>query len=223
MGMGAGLRCGGMDRHKLIAEAFRGWPDRPIRFLEIGYDKGDLWEMLKDEPGANGVEYTTVDIIEGPKEGRSRPKEYIRMDSVNFWRDLPRDKTYHVVFVDGCHCDGHTDIDVKGAILHLEIGGTLFMHDTGGYLKTDRQGLLSDAGPSRAFLRNFLDRPEVNSEIDLRHPGGMGVIRKLLKCGVDFLLATYDPTVIFTCPLRHLKPIPTMAECFPYHFMGDER
>lgn len=206
------LPTGARGREELIRDALEQWPGPGITFLEIGYNIGDLFKLLGPYTGPRGIEYMSVDVVPANPGGQ----KYIQMDSAEYWKTLPVDSMFHVVFVDGCHGDVHADLDVKGALLHLHVNGTLLMHDTGE--RDDRASLLGCAGPSRAFLRTCLNRPEFEARIDRSHLGGMGIVVKRKVCGRQFLTETEELGLRCSCPLLEGKTGPCIREAFPLYF-----
>lgn len=205
---------GGTGRETLIAEALAEWKPNPVRFLEIGYDKGHLYNLLSAYLTANAVEYISVDIL----DVNPGPHRYVKMDSTEFWKTLPVEEFYHVIFVDGCHCDGHADVDVKGSLLHLVVNGTLLVHDTG---VDDSPGVLQTAGgPARAYLRNCHARDGISARIDRRHGEGMAIAVKRKMLGSAFLLETEEAETQYTCTLRMGQKVGNVRDNFPLYFNG---
>lgn len=198
-------------REELLSDVFDTYSG-PFRFLEIGHDAAHIRWLLRQyfESGENT--YIAVDIIEQPPPHLdSGPiTEYIQKDSVEFWRELSIDTFYDVIFVDGCHCEAHVDLDVKGALLHLEIGGTLLMHDTG-----TADGMTP---PRRAYFRNCDGRPEFECRLN-DYFEGMGIVVKRKVCGKEFLVETEDKNLKFNDGLYGKEiEVPSVQEAFPLYF-----
>ena len=208
-------------RQELIKDALdsSGWHGPPLRFLEIGIRHGETWQALNGYFNASNVQYTGVDIkfyLTPPQEGR-----WIEQDSVDYWRTLPVDQMFHVIFVDGCHGNIHADLDTKGALLHLHPGGILLQHDTGCDSET-LHPRIKKAGCFGAFCRNCLDRPELVGRIDRQHPEGMGITKKHSPLGKQFLLDTEDTDTVGCCDVCDTfgldKKTPGVRKTFPLYF-----
>lgn len=199
-------------RQEFIREAIESQNMSGVKFLEIGYHTGDIRRTMADFFSSYAVQYTAVDILEEHKG----LDWYICKDSCDFWRVLPIDEKYHVIFVDGCHCESHPDVDVKGALLHLHLNGVLLIHDTGP--SGDIECLQEYGGPGKAYLRNCVGRPELKSYIVPNHYDGIGIVVKEVGCGKDFLVETYESGLHYGCSLHNNDPLPPVEELFPLYF-----
>lgn len=212
-----------MDRrHELVREALDEWNIIPIRFLEIGIRHGETYDALHDYIRSRGILYTGIDIKFYPwqREIPRPPHICVEIDSVDYWNTLPVGVLFHVIFVDGCHGEVHTEIDLKGALLHLEINGILLMHDT-GCSSTFEHPRIKNAGAFGAICRSCRSRSEVISRMDGSHPEGMGIVKKLLPIGKEFLLETETSDINSCwekCETFSLKPCPKPQEAFPFYF-----
>ncbi len=143
--------------------------DKP-RMLEIGVDRGGIFEYCHDLLGA----YTGVDVYTGnaSKEaiGNITPN-YIQSSSSAFWRGLTKDDVYDIVFVDGDHGVMPAYIDITQAMFRLSDQGYILAHDTEGpnedvdtYVRWSHHRLCNING----WTARFFDR----------HPEGMSLFYK---------------------------------------------
>jgi len=98
------------------------------RMLEIGVDQGDVLNCCHDVLGS----YLGVDIDTSHTkipDGCKIDCAYIQNDSLQFWKELQPDRQFDIIFVDGCHEEKHSYIDISQAMLRLAPGGIVLAHD----------------------------------------------------------------------------------------------
>lgn len=86
-------------------------------YLEIGVRNGECFKKIKCEnkigvdPNPTSLDTTHV------------------MESDSFFKELPTDKKFDIVFIDGLHLDHQVDKDIKNSLDHLNEGGVIVLHD----------------------------------------------------------------------------------------------
>lgn len=85
------------------------------RFLEIGVEDGDNIRQIKCDT-VHGVDPATTNATH-------------RLTSDEFFAMLAADYKYDVVFVDGLHVADQAQRDIENALLHLNDGGYVVVHD----------------------------------------------------------------------------------------------
>ena len=212
-----------MDRrHELVKEALDEWPDSSgLKLLEIGIRHGETYKALREYLSRRSIHYTGVDVEFYMTPPSDLNANWLKMDSGEFWKRLPLSEMFHVIFVDGCHGDIHAELDTKGGLLHLRIGGTLLLHDTG--LGDElRHPITENGGCFGAFCRNCLNRPELKAWIDRSHPEGMGIVKKLAEVAARFLVETETVSIRSCCDICTIyNGIPPVREAFPLYFGGE--
>ncbi len=111
-GLGGCVRLGTDTRIKILNDLIKSHGYE--RYLEIGTRTGATIAKL-DCPVKHGVD---------PAYECS-----FQMTSDEFFEQLPADKHYDLVFIDGLHLEEQVDEDFKNALAHLSEGGTIAMHD----------------------------------------------------------------------------------------------
>ncbi len=104
-----------------------------VRFLEIGIMAAETSRGIVsrcrelDCPVAGaGVDF---------EEWRPRPSpcedyQFYSGDSLDAWRDIPRDTKINFLMLDGCHCCLHASQDFLNYSPFVVVGGYILLHDT---------------------------------------------------------------------------------------------
>lgn len=137
--------------------------------LEIGVDRAGVLEYCHEVFGS----YTGVDIAlkKEAKEitGISCPYKFVEAPSVNFWKLLRKTDTYDFVYVDGHHGTRETHLDITQAMLRLNVGGYIMVHDIANHDV--------DTGPAWAYNR-CCNLPGWYARILEGHGEGMAIFFK---------------------------------------------
>ena len=90
------------------------------RYLEIGVFKGKTIEKIEIE---------NKDGVDPGFEGHMSEFVNHRMTSDDFFKNLPEDTKYDVIFIDGLHISQQVDKDIHNSLRHLNESGYIFLHD----------------------------------------------------------------------------------------------
>ena len=140
--------------------------------LEIGVDRGEVLIGCHDTFGS----YLGVDIDPSnasPPNGCKCSASYIQKDSHQFWKGLSQDQWFDLVFVDGCHEEKYSYIDISQAMLRLSPHGIVLAHDVNNE-RADQSGTSVEWAHDR--LKNL---PGWYVRKIESHPEGMGIYFRL--------------------------------------------
>lgn len=96
-------------------------------YLEVGCLGGDLCSSLSTRRAVG------IDVNEHPDwplyvQRASHPTEFLTIDSDTYF--ATHEDKFGLIFIDGDHHEAQVRKDVENALLHLEDGGLIAMHDT---------------------------------------------------------------------------------------------
>ena len=96
------------------------------KYLELGIRWGETYNYVKPfVDKAIGVDITDVDFID--------ENNFFCMTTDDFFSQTT--EKFDAIFIDACHEYEQVKIDLSNAIKCLEVGGTIFLHDTDPYSK----------------------------------------------------------------------------------------
>lgn len=136
-------------------------------YLEIGIRKGGNFKDI------NAVEKDGVDPA-----GNCN---YV-MTSDDFFKQLPADKLYDLVFIDGLHVKDQVLKDINNSLQHLSAGGTIVMHDCNPISPKHAVSVYAGYGTWNgtvweAWAELRMSRPDLEmTVVDTDH--GCGIIRR---------------------------------------------
>ena len=86
-------------------------------YLEIGVRDGECFKEIRC------LNKTGVD------PNPTSPHTTHRQTSDDFFRSIPEETKFDIVFIDGLHLDFQVDRDIHNSLKHLREGGTIVLHD----------------------------------------------------------------------------------------------
>lgn len=144
-----------------------------IRFLEVGvmgagtvrgiYRRGKEIDCPVEAAGVDFEMYR-------PNPTPDQNYVFYGGDSMDKWRDLPKDYKANFAFIDGCHCCNHAQCDFLNYSPFVEVGGYCLHHDT--------------ALPTRLGLDKQEPWPQTDHSYAGKSPSVLGVREALTKLGL---------------------------------------
>ena len=104
-----------------------------IRMIEVGVLGAGTTRGVYRWGKENGISVflTGIDFEQYRPNPTPDPNyDFIAFDSMDAWREIPADRKYRLLFVDGCHCVNHAMCDFANYSPFLEVGGYALFHDT---------------------------------------------------------------------------------------------
>lgn len=89
---------------------------RARTYLEIGVQKGDVFRMV-----------LVTNRVGVDPDSTSAATHHMTSDA--YFADLPADRTFDLIFVDGLHLAEQVQADIENAARHLSPGGVIVVHD----------------------------------------------------------------------------------------------
>lgn len=87
---------------------------KALRYLELGTQTNYTFSRIEC------LDKTSVDIL--------HPADF-QMSTDEFFRTIPKDKLYDIIFIDACHVYDFVVRDYINSVEHLSPGGIIFIHD----------------------------------------------------------------------------------------------
>lgn len=141
------------------------------RYLEIGvYDGLNIQKIIAEHK----------DGVDPGIEGVIPPQVNFPMTSDDFFNTIPNDIKYDLIFIDGLHHCEQVIKDIKNALEHLNIGGTIVLHDCNPPVEQiqliPRETIAWTGNVWKAFVSFRLNNPQVSS-YTIDTDWGVGVIK----------------------------------------------
>ena len=141
------------------------------RYLEIGvFDGLNIQKIIAEHK----------DGVDPGIEGVIPPQVNFPMASDDFFNTISNDIKYDLIFIDGLHHCEQVMKDIKNALKHLNIAGTIVLHDCNPPVEQiqliPRETIAWTGNVWRAFVSFRLNNPQVNS-FTIDTDWGVGVIK----------------------------------------------